>query len=153
MSPNIAKHEVSQLTFEDKTERHVNAAIAHDLKAYSRQRWPTGNDKFRKSRLATLLNVSARRIKSLWEGDPSAVIREHEAEAVRRLVGRIDEANRHDYENLSARIARLEATLAAVDAEFFSPQMAALREAFDGGRGGDVAGAAFEADDPEDFSD
>jgi hypothetical protein len=89
--------------------------------------------------LATLLNLTERRVKSLWEGDPSAVIREHEAEAVRRLVGRIDEANGHDFKALQARIARLEAALFASDAEFHQPQMAALRDAIDGRRGGDVA--------------
>lgn len=57
-------------------EDKVNAAISHDLRVYARRRWPLANDKFRKDRLASLLAVSARRIKSLWEAEESAVIRE-----------------------------------------------------------------------------
>lgn len=123
-------------------EDKVNAAISHDLRVYARRRWPLANDKFRKDRLASLLAVSAQRIKSLWEAEESAVIREQEAEAVRRLVGQqqIEEANRNDYQALQARIARLEAALFASDAEFHQPQMAALREASRGRRGGNVAG-------------
>jgi hypothetical protein len=129
------------MTFADKTERDVNAAIAQDLKFYSRRRWPMANDKFRKSRLASLLNVTERRIKSLWEADERAVIREHEAEAVRRLIGQ-EEANRNDFAALQSRVARLEAALATVDPDFFDHQMAGYREALHAGRGGNVSGAA-----------
>jgi hypothetical protein len=112
------------LGIEDK----VNAAISHDLRVYARRRWPLANDKYRKDRLATLLQVSARRIKSLWEGEDSAVIREHEAEAVRRLVGQA-EANRDDLQDLAQRIARLEAALLQSDEAFHSDQVDALRKA------------------------
>lgn len=97
-------------------EDKVNADISNDLRVYARRRWPLANDKFRKARLATLLNVSARRIKSLYEGEQTAVIREREAEAVRQLVGQ-EEANRDDFQALQARIARLEAALFAQDAD------------------------------------
>jgi hypothetical protein len=129
------------LGIEDKTEFSVNAAIAQDLRIYARRRWPLANDKFRKDRLAHLLNVSARRIKSLWEAEDTAVIRQQEAEAVRRLIGqqKIEEANRETFQALQARIARLEAALFAQDEEFHQPQMAALRGAVGSGRGGNVA--------------
>jgi hypothetical protein len=129
------------MTFADKTERDVNAAIAQDLKFYSRRRWPMANDKFRKSRLASLLNVTERRIKSLWEADERAVIREHEAEAVRRLIGQ-EEANRNDFQALQARIARLEAALLTSDPDFHHDQVAGLRQAANSGRGGNVSSAA-----------
>ena len=116
----------------DKEDK-VNAAISHDLRVYARRRWPLANDKFRKHRLSTLLNVSARRIKSLWEGEETAVIREHEAEAVRRLVGQA-EANSNDLQDLAQRIARLEAALIQRDPDFHSNQVDALREATRGGR-------------------
>lgn len=117
-------------------EDKMNAAIAHDLRVYARRRWPLANDKYRKSRLETLLDLSARRVKSLWEGETSAVIREHEAEAVRRLLGQraVEEATRNDLQDLQARIARLEAALLSQDEEFHRDQVDALRKAAGGGR-------------------
>lgn len=139
-------------------DKDMNAILADDLRVYARQRWPLANDKYRKDRLATLLRVSSRRIKSLWEGEQSAVIRQSEAEAVRRLLGQkqIEEANRDDFQALQARIARLEAALFASDEEFHHEAMAGLRAAAGGGRGGYVAGPsgrAVDHDDPESFSD
>jgi hypothetical protein len=136
-------------------EDNVNIAISNDLRVYARQRWPLANDKYRKGRLANLLQVSERRIKSLWEGEQSAVIRHSEAAAVRRLLGQkeIEEANRNDFQALQERIARLEAALLSRDPEFHHEQMAGLRSSVDGGRGGDVASATIDHDDPESFSD
>lgn len=114
-------------------EDKVNAAISHDLRVYARRRWPLGNDKFRKDRLATLLKLSSRRIKSLWEGEQSAVIREHEADAVRRLVGQA-EANTNDLQALAQRIARLEAALLHGDEDFHRDQVDAIRQVARGRR-------------------
>lgn len=117
-------------------DKNMNAVMADDLRVYARQRWPLANDKYRKARLATLLQVSSRRIKSLWEGEQSAVIRQSEAEAVRRLLGQkqIEEATRDDIAALQNRIARLEAALFAQDEEFHQPQVGAFREAARGRR-------------------
>lgn len=117
-------------------EDKVNAAIASDLRVYARRRWPLENDKYRKHRLASLLGFSARRIKSLWEAEQTAVIRQHEAEAVRKLLGQqeIAEANRNDIQALQDRIARLEAAITAQDEEFGRAQMAGYREAVGLGR-------------------
>lgn len=130
-------------------EDKVNAAISHDLRVYARRRWPLANDKFRKDRLATLLRMTGRRIKSLYEGEQSAVIREHEAEAVRQLIGQ-EEANRNAFQDLQARISRLEATLLHQDEEFHHEQVAALRFSADGRRRGHVANAADGLDGFED---
>lgn len=137
-------------------DKNMNAMMADDLRVYARQRWPLANDKYRKARLANLLQVSARRIKSLWEGEQSAVIRQSEAEAVRRLLGQkqVEEANRDDFQALQARIARLEAALFSGDEEFHHPQMAALRAASERGRGGNVSGGTrYDHDDPDSYSD
>jgi len=139
-------------------DKNMNAVMADDLRVYARQRWPLANDKYRKDRLATPLRVSSRRIKSLWEGEETAVIRQSEAEAVRNLLGQkqIEEANRADFQALQARIARLEAALFASDEEFHHEAMAGLRAAADGGRGGYVSsstGRPVDHDDPEAFSD
>jgi len=150
---HIATSEANPLGIEDK---NMNAIMADDLRVYARQRWPLANDKYRKARLANLLQVSARRIKSLWEGEQSAVIRQSEAEAVRRLLGQkqIEEANRNDFQALQARIARLEAALSARDPEFHHDQVAALRVATDGRRRGHVPGGTrYDHDDPDSYSD
>ena len=134
---------------EDNAERReVSAAVSNELKLYARQRWPLANDKFRKGRLAHIIGVTDRRIKSLWEGDPAAVLREHEAAAIRKLrkQRQVEEDNRNDFQALQARLARLEAAFAAVDPEFFYEQMAALRVANDAGRGDHVTSSAGETD-------
>jgi hypothetical protein len=143
----MAPAEDKQLGIEAKTETTVTAAaIGDELRAYSRQRWPLANDKHRKSRLADLLKVSARRMKSFWEGEATAVPRPEEISRVEALTGKklslsaaADQENRDDFMALQARVARLEAALAAVDEAFFDPQMAAYREAVHGGRGEDVS--------------
>lgn len=133
--------------------RDVSVAVSNELRAYARTRWPLANDKFRKTRLASLIGVTERRIKSLWEGDPAAVLREHEAAAIRKLhkQRQIEEANRNDFAALQDRVARLEAALLAVDEEFHQPALAGLRGALAGGRGKDVAGVTDA--DPTDYSD
>lgn len=133
---------------EDNSERHeVSVAVSNDLRVYARMRWPLANDKFRKSRLEVLLGVSSRRIKSLWEGDQNAVLREREAIAIRKLIDgkkqrQIEEATRNDFQALQARIARLEAALLQRDPRPHSEQVAAHHEANYGRRRGDVAGPA-----------
>lgn len=120
----------------------MNAVIAQGLRVYARRRWPLENDKFRKLRLADLLGISARRIKSLYEAEQTAVIREHEADAVRRLLGqqKIEEANRAELEALKGRIARLEAALVQSDEEFHREQMAGYRQAAGDRRGSNATG-------------
>lgn len=120
------------------------AALGNSLRAYGRQRWPLANDKYRKLRLADLLEMSHRRIKSFWEGEETAVPKPSEISRVEKLTGikiiaaAADEENRDDFMALQARVARLEAALNAVDEAFFDPQVVAHREALHGGRRTDV---------------
>jgi hypothetical protein len=137
MPSNMDQPEARQLGFSDKTERReMNAALACDLKIYARRRWPLTTDEWRWTRLANLIGVKPRRMKSLYQGEPTAVVRQHEAEALAKLIRNreMEEANRHDFQALQARIARLEAALLTQDEEFHQPQMAALRQAADGRR-------------------
>lgn len=129
----------------------MSAAIAQELRFYARQRWPLANDKYRKQRLAGLLQMTARRVKSLWEGEQTAVARRSETDAIEALIGKrieaqIDEANRDTFRDLQSRIARLEAALFQQDEAFHSDQMAGLREATGPRRGGDVPRAAGRTD-------
>lgn len=121
------------------------AAVSVELKAYARQRWPLDNDKSRKALLRKLLGFTGRRMRSLYEGEGTAVPRGSETAAIEDLIGRkigaaADEENRDAFMALQARVARLEAALAVVDEAFFDPQMAAYREALHGGRRGNEPG-------------
>ena len=122
-------------------EDKMNAAIAHDLRVYARRRWPSENDKYRKDRLRDLLKVSVRRMRSLWEGEETAVPRTHETDRIEALIGKKigapdlteEEANavvrsQEEYRALEARIAALEAFFRAGDEEHGGPHLDALRE-------------------------
>lgn len=131
----------------------MNAAVAQHLRVYARRRWPLANDKFRKDRLADLLKVTKRRIKSLWEGDKNAVLRQREADDIERLTGskigaaaELEEA-RHEYRTLAQMEASLEALAAGPHESFYRPLLDAFRaaalpqgEGAPRGRRGDGAG-------------
>ena len=116
---------------EAKSETIVTAAaIGDELRAYSRQRWPLANDKHRKSRIADLLNVSARRIKSFWEGEATAVPRPDEIRRVEALTGKTfstaaaDGENRDDFMAMRRSLTRRWLRIAKrymADAETMSP--------------------------------
>lgn len=122
--------------------RKVNAALAADLKVFARQKWPLSTDEWRMSRLADLLGLGRRRVKSLYQGEPTAVLRHHEAEAIAKLLKqrKAEEATRDDIGDLQARIARLEAALFAQDEDFARGQMEGYRQGLAGGRRKDDAG-------------
>lgn len=120
--------EDKKLSFSDKTEpREVSVAVSTELRLYAGQRWPTMNHKWRKARLASLLGMNERRVKSLYEGDPSARIRQDEISRIEALVsarrGTADAADRA----LSKRVAELEANLARVVAALARNEVAASR--------------------------
>ena len=119
----------------------MNAALAADLKVFARQKWPLSTDEWRMSRLAHMIGVGTRRMKSLYQGEATAVLRQHEAEAIGKLLKQrqIEGANRDDFQALQARIARLEAALFQSDEEFHHDQMAGLRQVANAGRSPNVA--------------
>lgn len=78
-------------------------------------------------------NLKLRRIRQLWEGRASRVDGE-EKDALRQA--KIEEA-RNEYKALRSRLASLEAALAAVDQDFYGPQMDAYRSAASGVGQGD----------------
>ena len=139
--------EAKQLGNSDKSERQeVNAALAADLKVFARQKWPLSTDEWRMTRLANMIGVGVRRMKSLYQGEPTAVLRHHEAEAIAKLLKqrKAEEAVRDDIEALQERIARLETALLQTDAEYHSVQLEGYRQGMVGGRGshGSSKGAA-----------
>ena len=107
------------------------------MREYAAVRWPTMNHKGRIARLAGVLGFGHRRTRSLYQNEMGVSLRADELAAIAALR-RGDEDNRNDFQDLQSRVARLEAALAAVDEDFFDPQMAAYREALHGGRGSNV---------------
>lgn len=134
------------LDFRPKNEREqMSIDAAYTMREYAGRRWPTMNHKGRMSRLAGVLRMGHRRVRSIYQNEFGVRLRADEMAAIEALRERqIEEANQNDFQALQARIARLEAALFAQDEEFHHEQVAALRSAADGRRRGDVAGAALE---------
>lgn len=115
------------MSFSDKSEpREVTAALATELRTYAGRRWPTANHKWRKARLASLLGMNERRVKSLYEADPLARIRHDEAVRIDALIGaEPEETSGREDRLLAQRVAELEAQLATVVAALARDEMAA----------------------------
>lgn len=132
---------------QDKSGAHeVSAAVANDLRLYAGRRWPTMNHKWRKARLASLLGMNERRIKSLYEAEQTARLRADEEARISALIdsqnSEIEEANRDAFAALQERIARLEAIILAGNAEPHHDAVAGQGEGAFGRRRTDVTGAA-----------
>jgi hypothetical protein len=134
---NIAHEEDKQLGIEANSERHevTTLAIKTELRTYARQRWPLENDKSRKSKLRRALDLTARRMKSFWEGEETAVPRGHETARIENLIGHkigaaaeLKEAQ-HEYRDLAQLANSLHALLYGPEADFYRPQVDAIRAA------------------------
>lgn len=113
-----------------KDRSEVSASAQTMLRDYAGHRWPTLNHKGRMSRLAGALGFGHRRVRAIYQADPSVRLRADEMQRIEALRQReIEEANRSDFQALQARIARLEAALFQQDEEFHQPTVAGLREA------------------------
>lgn len=134
----------------------TTASISTDLRVYATKRWPLDKDERRKERLASLLNMTKRRVRSLWENEPTARPRGEEIERIEALVRveqeQIEEANRDAFAALQERIARLEAVVLALTAEPDHDALAGAGTGTDRGRRGDVAGAAERGREHDDQS-
>lgn len=111
---------------QDKSEpREVTAAIATDLRVYAGQRWPTMNHKWRKARLASLLGMNERRVKSIYEAEQTARLRVDEEARIKALLGQKEEADAAADKALADRIAELEAQVAFLVAALAGDELAA----------------------------
>lgn len=109
--------EDKQLSFSPKKEpREVTIEVASDLRIYAGQRWPTMNHKWRKARLASLLGMNERRVKSIYEAEQTARLRVDEEARIKALLGQKEEASAASDRAFAERIAALEAELAGVRA-------------------------------------
>lgn len=106
----------------------ITACLSTDLRVYATKRWPLDKDERRKERLAALLNMTKRRVRSLWENEGTARPRGEEIDRIKALISveesNIEEANRDAFAALQERIARLEAIVLAYDAAQDHPEMA-----------------------------
>ena len=124
----------------------TTATLSTNLRVYATKRWPLDKDERRKERLATLLNMTKRRVRSLWENEATARPRGEEIERIEALISaeqeEIEEANRDAFAALQERIARLEAIVLALSAEQDHDALAGESGRVGEGRRGHVAQAA-----------
>lgn len=107
---------------QDKSEpREVTIEVASDLRIYAGRRWPTMNHKWRKARLASLLGMNERRVKSIYEAEETARLRVDEEARIKALIGQKEEA---DDIALAKRISDLEAQVAFLVAALARDEMA-----------------------------
>ena len=119
-------HEVNELAFSPKNEAHeVTTAVATDLRIYAGQRWPTMNHKWRKARLASLLGMNERRVKSIYEAEQTARLRSDEEARIKALLGQKERADAVADIALAKRIADLETQVATLVALLASDTLAA----------------------------
>jgi hypothetical protein len=112
----------------DKSEpREVTAVLADDLREFAGRKWPTMNHKWRKARLASLLGLSERRVKSIYEAEQTARLRADEKAKITALIGRKEEADAHEQADraLAERLAELEAQVAFLVEALASEALAA----------------------------
>lgn len=74
-----------------------------------------------------LAGWSANRVKDLWYADPRVKVSGDELLQLRAVARSNEDKARDEYRELNQRIARLEARLLATDADFYGPDIAALR--------------------------
>lgn len=150
------------MDFLPKDRSEVSASAQLLLRDYAGHRWPTGNHKFRMTRLASVLGLSFRRTRAIYQGDPAVRLRADEMQRIEALRGEQEASNVRDsqaeYRALEARIASLEALFAAGDEEHGRPHLDALRSLASRpgpgpSFGGEAHGPARFDDDPFDFTD
>lgn len=114
--------------FPKSEEGDLTEALATELKLFARTKWPMTTDEWRKDKLASMLRMGRRRMKSLYEGERTARPRFEEVQKIRALIGEKEkahaEANARADRALETRIAELEAQLAEVRALLVADEMA-----------------------------
>lgn len=112
----------------------TTVAISTELKLFARTRWPLENDKSRKRLLARALKFTLRRVRSLYEAEDTAVPRDHEVVAIEKLIGRPISRNEQEladakaeYRDMAEIVSRLWALANGPNADFYGPQVDALR--------------------------
>jgi hypothetical protein len=130
-----------------KNEPTDVSIVADDLRVFAVRKWPTRNHKWRKLELASLLGMTPRRVRSIYEAEETARLRPAEEARIKALIedsknSELEEANRDAFEALQARIARLEAIVLSQAAQQNNGAMAGGGHSSFGRRHAHVARAA-----------
>ena len=142
------------LAKQDNVEMSATATMT--MRDYAGREWPAESHKGRIGLLARKLQWGHRRTRSLYNGEPVSLRADEFAE-----LQQLTEA-RHEHRELAQLAASLQALLFGPEADFYRPQVDAIRAALVPQSGGSAraSGEAGTGDrgrsyasDPEDFSD
>lgn len=124
------RRDANQLSKFAEVEREVTAALADDLRTYAVKRWPTMNHEWRKAKLAAMLGMKVRRVRSYWDAEETLSPRLSEVERIKALLGQKEEADAADIA-LAKRISELEAQVAFLVSALAGDELAAKSRAAD----------------------
>lgn len=136
----------------------MSATATMTMRDYAGREWPAESHKGRITRLARRLRWGHRRTRSLYNGEPVSLRADEFAE-----LQQLTEA-RHEHRELAQLAASLQALLFGPEADFYRPQVDAIRAALvpqsggparasgEAGPGNRGRSSAYVAD-PEDYSD
>jgi hypothetical protein len=126
----------------------TTAAASMDLREYAAREWPRLNHKGRLGKLFRALpHWSNRRVRAIYNGEQGVCLRADE----RAELDALTQEARHEYRDLAQLAASLEALLFGPEADFYRPQVDAIRAALvsTGGRSAQ-SGAAYGTGDRRD---
>lgn len=128
------------------TEREqVSASVQTMMRDYAAIEWPELNHKGRMAQLARTLGFGHRRTRALYQNEWGVRVRADEMAALEQLTREA----RHEYRDLAQLAASLQALLYGPEADFYRPQVDAIRagllpqgQGFAGGGRNDGTGSA-----------
>jgi hypothetical protein len=134
------------------TSDEMSSAAQTVMREYAAFEWPTMNHKGRIAQLARRLGIGHRRVRSIYQNELGVSLRADEMAAIAALerTAAADEENRDAFMALQARVARLEAALAAVDAALLDQPVATIGAPPYGRRRDDEPGSSRGSDRPRD---
>lgn len=132
----------------------MSASAQTLMREYAAFEWPTLNHKGRMAKLAKALGFGHRRVRAIYQNEDGISVRADEMAAIEALR----EEARHEYRDLAQLAASLQALLFGPEADFYRPQVDAIRAALVPESAGIAAGGSGNGPrdhdfDPSDFSD
>lgn len=115
----------------------MSAAAQTMMRDYAAIEWPRLNHKGRMAKLAKALGFGHRRVRALYQNEEGVSVRADEMAVIEALA----EA-RHEYRDLAQLAASLQALLFGPEADFYRPQVDAIRAALVPSSGGAAARGA-----------